>query len=103
MASAKKASAKKAFAKFEVWKESKTLLILTIVTRDGLIEKLKGQISAIDAKSGFVNFQVGTTRWVSRLNIGGASYQVGSSVLEAEQEEGSIWMFEEVVTQPVKP
>lgn len=89
------ASAKKAFAKFGMWKESKTRLILTIVTKDGMTEKLKGQIFEIDAKSGLVSFQVGTTRWVSRLNIGGASYQVGTSVLEAELE-GKIWMFEEM-------
>jgi len=89
------ASSKEAFAKFGVWKESRTVLKLIAVTKGGIPEILRGRISSLDEELRLVGFAVTATRSFKAIDFSDASFRVGKCVVEAERREDCL-MFEEI-------
>jgi len=81
------ASSKEVFAKFEVWKESRTVLKLTEMTKGEMPEILRGKISSLDEERHLIGFAVTATRSFKAIDVGDASFQVGKCVVEAERGE----------------
>jgi hypothetical protein len=83
-----------AFAKFEMWKNLKTDLKFTDVTKGEMPKILRGCISSLDRETYRVSFAVTATRSFETLDLCDASFLVGKCVVEAEREEDYL-MFEE--------
>ena len=79
------ASSEEAFAKFGVWNESRTVLKLTALTKDGKPEILRGRISSLDEERHLIGFAVTAARSFKVIDVGDASFRVGKSVVEAER------------------
>jgi len=88
------ASSKEAFLKLEIWKKSKTVLKLTVVTKGGMPDTLRGQIVATDEESGLVSFVVSKVRSLPRIDLNGATFRIGKRSLEARRDE-DLLTFEE--------
>ena len=88
------ASSKEAFARFWTWKNSHTVLRLTVLTKGGTPEKLIGEISSIDEDSLLVGFAVRRTRDFRTICFADASFGLEDRALSAERPTGDIFRFE---------
>jgi len=89
------ASLEEAFAKLDMWKNSQTPLKVTVVTKGGMPEILRGQILSTDSSVGLVGLFVDKGRLYPRLDIRGAFFRIGTRFLEATREDGLL-TFEDI-------
>jgi|SRR5579863_69840 len=90
------ASFNEAFDKFEIWKNSHTPLKLTSVTKDGVVERLRGEISGIDFQRGVIAFTDTASRSLHLYTLREFSFSIGKVSIEAELR-GDVVTLEEVV------
>ena len=90
------ASSKEAFEKFVRWKNSRTVLKFTFVTKGGMPETLVGQIMGTEEDSFLVFFGVRETRELRLIDFGDATFRIGKLLLEAERSTGDWLTFEEM-------
>jgi electron transfer flavoprotein alpha/beta subunit len=91
------ASSKEAFEKFRMWKNSRTVLKLTVLTNGGTPDIFMGRVAAVDEDSWQVSFAVSKDRSYRVITFVGASFLLGGRRLEAERsEEGNFLMCEEI-------
>jgi hypothetical protein len=88
------ASSKEAFDKFAIWRSSRTVLKLTVLTNDEIPNVFRGEISWFDAEARVVSFAVSATRDFTSLDLNGANFRVGKRAVEATHRIGSV-VFEE--------
>lgn len=92
------ASSREAFDKFWTWKNSSTVLKLTVLTNGGKPEILVGEIASIDEELSLVAFAITRERSFRVIDFSDASFSIGKRLLEAERPTGDRLMCEEVVT-----
>jgi hypothetical protein len=95
------ASSEQAFARFGMWKKFRTGLKLTVVTKGGIPEILRGRISSLDEELCLVSFAVTATRSFRTIDFRGASFRVGECGVEAKRGEDCL-TFEEVAVHSRK-
>ncbi len=89
------ASSREAFDKFGTWKKRRTVLKLTVLTKEGIPEILRGRISSFDVECKLVGFSVMATRDFPTLDLNGAKFKVGKRMVEVSREEEDLLVFEE--------
>jgi hypothetical protein len=100
MSSEAAVSSREAFAKFNTWKTSRTVMKLTIVTKGELPEMLRGEISSLDEKLDLVGFGPTTVHPYKIFDFSAAIFQVGTRVVEAECGEDYLMFEEAAVASP---
>jgi hypothetical protein len=96
------ASSKEAFERFGMWKKSRTVLKLTVLTKGGMPNILRGEVASLDEREGLVGFAVTATRDFVTLDFNGASFKIGKRVVEGERR-GDLLTFEEDLTISRRP
>jgi hypothetical protein len=91
----KMASSKEAFAKFGTWKKLRTVLKLTILTKGGMPNIFRGEISWFDAERKVVTFVESASRGILPVDLSGASFRVGKRMVEARRGKEDLLVFEE--------
>lgn len=90
------ASSREAFDKFLMWKNSRTVLKLTVLTNDGNPPtKLRVEVVSVIEDELGVGFLT-TGREAFALDFSGASFEIGKLVLKAEKTSGEVFKFDEV-------
>ncbi len=84
------ASSKEAFDKLGMWKKSRTVLKLTMLTKGGMPNIFRGEISWLDADSEVVTFVESATRDILPIDLSGASFKVGKRAVEATHAIGFV-------------
>ena len=100
MSSKTAVSSQEAFAKFDTWKTSRTVMKLTVVVRGKVPEMLQGKISSLDEKLNLVGFALTTPRRYKLLDFSAADFQVGKRVVEIECGEDYLMFEEAAVASP---
>lgn len=80
------ASSSEAFAKFRIWKNSNTVLKVTVVTKGGKPDILRGWIFSVDEPNFLVGFAL-KDRSLRTFDVSDADFRVGSRIVEAERGE----------------
>jgi len=97
------ASSREAFSKFEMWKNSRTVLRLTVYER-GAEDHFTGSIYHVDFDEETVDFTVDATgpddtrRFLPSLGLAGAGFTVEARRVEAADPTFGTVIFEEVRT-----
>ena len=92
------ASSREAFLKFDKWKNSRTVLNLTVVDNvESFEEHLQGAIFFTDAEHGIVGFVDDASRNHVTLDLSGASFVVAPRSVEVKCPERGIVTFVEVL------
>jgi hypothetical protein len=90
-------SAKDAFAKLDDWRRSNAVLKFIKLEDQQAPETKTIRIMAIDEAEGLVAWIEDGTRDVQpRLDLSGASFDLGKRTLEARRSETDVLMFEEM-------
>lgn len=89
------ASSKVAFDKLGTWKKSRMVLKLTMLTKGGMPNIFRGEISWLDAEGKVVSFAVSATRDFLPLDLNGANFRVGKRMVEARRGKEDFLVFEE--------
>ncbi|HEV2195146.1 MAG TPA: hypothetical protein VGR55_06170 [Candidatus Acidoferrum sp.] len=90
------ASSVEAFDKFRMWKKSRTVLKVTVLTKGGYPNILTGEVVSVIEETFSVGFLDPKTRkaWVNDFRD--ASFRLGKRSLEAERSTGELLMVEEL-------
>lgn len=79
-----------------MWKKSRTVLKVTLLTNGGTPDTFVGVVAVVDEISEQVSFAVSADRGHRVVNFVGASFIVGKRRLEAERGEGCFLACEEI-------
>jgi hypothetical protein len=93
-------SEQEAFDIFGIWKNSTTVLKLTMETNGAIPETMFEQVAALDRDASQASFVVPRTRPLLLRDLAGASFRAGKRKLEVECFDGERLTFEEVVERP---
>jgi hypothetical protein len=88
-------SCKEAFSKLDEWRLSRTDLKLTMLVDQGQPKTLFIQIIATDENLYLVSYVERGKRLSPRLDLSGASFEVGQRVIEVRRSDTDILKFEE--------
>jgi hypothetical protein len=89
------ASSREAFFKLGMWKNSKTLLKLTVVMKDEEPKTVRGYIGASSVEVCVVGFFEKATRSLTELGFVDAAFRVGKRTVEVECGD-DLFVFEEL-------
>jgi hypothetical protein len=94
------ASSEDAFRKFAMWKNSRTVLNLTVFTNFGMPDIWLGSITSVDEQQELVEFADDATRDLRTLDLRGASFAIAERSLEVTRasEESRIVFKEGLVS-----
>jgi len=89
-----------AFCKFAMWKKSRTVLNLAILTNFGMPDIWVGSITAVDEQQDLVEFADDATGDSRTLDLGGASFTTTERLVEVTRalEESRIVFKEGLVS-----
>jgi hypothetical protein len=88
-------SPKEAFSKLNEWRQSRTDLKLTMLVDQEKPETLFIQIMATDENLSLVCYVERGKRLSPRLDLSGASFEVGQRVIEVRRSDTDVLKFEE--------
>lgn len=92
------ASSRVAFEKFEIWKNSRTVLNLTVWTNEGVPDNWHGRIISVEESRRLVGFVDDATRDSRLLDLTDASFVVKAKRVEASRlAEGKVTFAELLV------
>ena len=83
-----------AFAKLALWRESETIVKLTVVEVGEAPQTFTTKITVVDERSRQISFVVGHKRSYRVIDLSDASFQVGDRVLAAEHPTGGLLKIE---------
>jgi len=85
-----------AFSRFATWKNSKTVLRVTVFTKGGVPDIWQGQVFSVDESRDLVGVTDDASRKFSRIDLSEASFSVEARSVIATHEIG--WVrFEELL------
>jgi len=89
-----------AFCKFAMWKKSRTVLNLSVLTNFGMPDIWLGSITSVDEQQELVEFADEATRDLRTLDLRGASFTTGERSVEVTRslEESRIVFKERLVS-----
>ena len=90
------ASSKDAFFKFGTWKNSRTVLKLTVFTKEGKPDIWRGTIVSVDESRSFVGFVDEATRQPFGLDLRDSSFKVGEDLVEVVDPSTGRLVFEKL-------
>jgi hypothetical protein len=103
------ASSSEAFAKFEIWKNSKTSLKVTLIVGGNTTDVLMGRLFFVDSDAGTIGISNPLVMHsFAQLDVEDAEFSVEDSRLVATRNESDWIVFEEVLemlpmwTHPVR-
>jgi len=87
------ASSSDAFRMLGNWKKSKTVLKVTVLTKGGIPETLRGLIMAVDEEAMLVTFASLPSRGMGNLDLRGTEFTLGKRSLTAARSPEEILSF----------
>jgi hypothetical protein len=90
------ASSSDAFLRLDRWKNFKTPLKLTVLTKGGMPEVFRCVVTATDEECFVFSFIPNGTRDLKKIDLRGARFSLGKRSMIAEKSEEDVLKWEEI-------